>query len=78
MTSIVPEYEKYGSPAKLAGDSGLSHAKKVELLGKWRDDENALIRASAEGLNGGEDNNLRDVLKALKELMPEDKLNNIV
>lgn len=75
-SSIIPEYEKYGTPRKLATDNSLSSAQKVKLLQCWHDDEEALIRASAEGLSGGEPSQLQEVLEVLKELKCEDELNN--
>lgn len=75
-SSLKPNYEKYISPAKLAADKALSKAEKVKLLQCWHDDEEALIRASAEGLSGGEPSRLQEVLEVLKELKCEDELNN--
>lgn len=77
-SSVKPEYENYGTPAALLADENLSDKEKVRLLEVWRDDEEALIRAASEGLNGGEDNALAEVLKALKKLKPEDEINNDV
>lgn len=66
MTSpIKPEYEKYDSPMALAKDPDLSKSRKEELLKKWYEDEEALARATAEGLGGGEDNHLKNVAEAL-------------
>lgn len=77
MTSTVkPEYEKYESPEDLVADKDLSKTEKVKLLQCWHDDEEALIRASAEGLSGGEPSRLHDVLEVLKKLKCEDELNN--
>jgi len=42
----------------------------------WHDDEEALIRASAEGLSGGQPSQLQEVLEVLKHLKCEDELNN--
>lgn len=76
--SVRPEYEQYGTPAALLANETLDKAEKIRLLEKWRDDEDALIRATAEGLDGGEASNLADVLKALKKLKPAAELNNDV
>jgi len=73
---VKPDYEKYGTPAKLAEDQHLSDAEKVKLLQCWYDDEEALVRASAEGLSGGEPSRLQEVLEVLKKLKCEDELNN--
>ncbi|WP_026941567.1 hypothetical protein [Hellea balneolensis] len=77
MTSPVKlDYKKYGTPAKLTADKSLSDAEKVKLLQCWHDDEEALIRASAEGLSGGEPSRLQEVLEVLKDLKCQDELNN--
>lgn len=77
MTSpIKPNYKTYDTPEKLAADSSLSNEEKVRLLQCWHDDEEALIRASAEGLSGGQPSQLQEVLEVLKHLKCEDELNN--
>lgn len=43
---------KYSSPSDLLHDESLSHHKKVEMLSSWRDDKEALMRASEEGMQG--------------------------
>jgi hypothetical protein len=75
-TSVIAEYENYETPALLAADRNLSKATKLILLQAWHDDEEALIRASAEGLSGGQPSRLHEVLEVLKELKCEDELNN--
>ena len=77
MTSVVKVgYKKYETPAKLAADKSLSDKEKVKLLQCWHDDEEALIRASAEGLSGGEPSRLQEVLQVLRDLKCEDEINN--
>ena len=75
-SSVKTEYEKYGTPATLVADENLSNNEKIRLLEIWRDDEEALARAAAEGLNGGEDNNLANVLKALMGFKSDEDINN--
>lgn len=70
------EYKKYGTPAELLADKTISDAKKKTLLEQWHEDEEALLRASGEGLPSDGDYQLHEVLEALKELKCEDKLNN--
>lgn len=43
---------KYNSPTALLLDENLSHHEKVEMLSSWRDDKEALMRASEEGMRG--------------------------
>lgn len=71
-----PEYEKYGSPAELAANVNLSDAEKLRLLQQWHDDEEALLRASCEGLPSSGGYQLQDVLEALKKFKSKDDLNN--
>ena len=75
-TSVKAEYERYETPALLAADRNLSQDTKLRLLQSWHDDEEALIRASAEGLSGGKPSRLSEVLEVLKELKCENELNN--
>ena len=42
----------YDSPADVVRDESLSHHEKVEMLESWRDDKEALMRASEEGMQG--------------------------
>lgn len=48
----MPYYGKYGSPADVLRDRRLSNCEKVQMLESWRDDKEALIRASEEGMRG--------------------------
>lgn len=60
---------KYESPADVLRDEGLSHQEKVEMLEKWRDDKNAYMRASEEGMQGDDKSELlRQIKKALLSL----------
>lgn len=43
---------KYDSPKELLRDESLSEHKKIEMLESWRDDKEALMRASEEGMQG--------------------------
>ena len=43
---------KYDSPTNLLRDGNLSYHEKVRMLESWRDDKEALIRASEEGMHG--------------------------
>ena len=66
---------KYKTPTELLSDEHLSHDEKVEMLEQWREDKEALMRASDEGMPG---NNLRsdflskieNALISLKESSP--------
>ena len=62
------DYSNYDTPNSIVMDEGLSREEKMELLNKWKADEEALQRAASEGLNGGEAPNLRKVQKAIDHL----------
>ena len=67
--SVETEYADYESPSALANDASLSKAERIRILKIWVEDEEQLAVASAEGLQGGEDNNLQAVQKALDSLL---------
>lgn len=60
---------KYTSPTDLLRDETLSHDQKVEMLNQWREDEEALQRATEEGMEGGERPDLKRVQNALNTLL---------
>lgn len=66
MTDL--NYSDYDTPNAVVKDKTLSREEKVSFLKKWKADEEALQRATSEGLNGGETSELRDVQKALDSL----------
>lgn len=43
---------KYDSPADLLRDASLSRQEKIEMLESWRDDKEAFMRATEEGMHG--------------------------
>tara|TARA_R110002096_G_scaffold20690_2_gene67919 strand:- start:12552 stop:12749 length:198 start_codon:yes stop_codon:yes gene_type:complete len=43
---------KYNSPNELIRDRSLSHSERMAMLESWRDDKEALLRASEEGMCG--------------------------
>lgn len=45
-------FGKYSTPADLLVDNSLSTDEKIELLESWRDDKEAYMRASGEGMQG--------------------------
>ncbi len=65
------DYEKYDNPDALIADDSLSDAKKTKLLEQWIEDEEALVRGSAEGIQGGEENHLKSAQTALMKLKGE-------
>lgn len=67
-SSVETEYADYDNPSALAKDELKSKAERIRILKIWAEDEEQLAIASAEGLTGGEDNNLQAVQKALEIL----------
>ncbi len=62
-------FGKYQSPSEIVADEALTHAEKVELLESWRDDKEAYMRATDEGMPGKDRAEmLRKIEKALLEL----------
>ena len=43
---------KYSSPQDLMLDESVSDEEKIEMLEQWRDDKEALSRASDDGMQG--------------------------
>ncbi len=66
--SVQTEYANFDSPAALAKDPALSKSEKIRLLKIWYEDEEQLCIASAEGMIGGVDSQLKYVQKALDSL----------
>ncbi|NNC37751.1 MAG: hypothetical protein HKO02_09865 [Hyphomonadaceae bacterium] len=60
--------DKYGSPSNVIADKALSISEKKEILRTWIDSEEALARATAEGLDGGRQSMLRSLQLALQSL----------
>lgn len=60
---------KYDSPAELLRDAGLSRHEKIEMLESWRDDKEAYMRASEEGMPGDDRSDLLQLIEeALRSL----------
>lgn len=60
---------RFGNPARLLSDPGLSAQEKRALLDEWEDDIRAELVATEEGMNGPDGVALADILKA-KESLP--------
>lgn len=43
---------KYRTPTELMSDDSLRRDEKIEMLEQWREDKEALMRASDEGMQG--------------------------
>lgn len=63
-TLLTPE-KFYEAPADVSADTRWSAVQKREILLAWKSNEEALLRASDEGLDGGERPHLRQVTEEL-------------
>lgn len=62
-------FGKYETPADLLADESLNRDEKIELLESWREDKEAYMRASGEGMQGpGRSEALRQIENALISL----------
>lgn len=59
----MPYFGNYESPMDVVRDKSLSTEKKIEVLEQWREDKEALARASDEGMIGDD---RAHVLKAIE------------
>lgn len=59
----------FGSPYEVVGHTEYSLDEKNKILESWRTDEEELISAADEGMEGGEKNMLPDVLDAMRLLV---------
>lgn len=66
--SQTRDYTSYDRPEDITGDDSLSHTQKMVLLEAWAEDEEAKARATAEGLDGGNDTQLRAIRKLMSDL----------
>jgi hypothetical protein len=57
----------YKQPSDVSNDSRLNESDKRKVLEAWKADEEALLRASDEGLDGGEQPHLKSVAKELAQ-----------
>lgn len=60
---------KYDSPTDVLRDESLSHHEKLEMLESWRNDKEAYMRASEEGMQGDARSDLAQLIEnALRSL----------
>ncbi|WP_380055471.1 hypothetical protein ACFE33_00495 [Falsihalocynthiibacter sp. SS001] len=57
----------YSNPAEVSSDARWSDPEKREILLAWKSNEQALLRAANEGLDGGERPHLARVIKELNK-----------
>jgi len=65
---IEKPHSHFGSPRQVVTDADLSKEEKTEALEALEQDAQLLSTASEEGMTGGEETNLHDVLNAQEEL----------
>jgi hypothetical protein len=62
----MPYFGKYDTPNDVLLDENLSSEEKIEMLEHWREDKEALARASSEGMTGDD---RAHVLKAIENAL---------
>jgi len=65
-------YSNYDTPSDILIAPELNTDAKLDMLNKWKADEEALQRAASEGLNNGVTPRLQAVQKALTALKTSD------
>jgi hypothetical protein len=63
--------EEYRRPEDVTADPGLDRPDKRKILNQWEVDEQALSRASEEGMTGGEPSRLTEVQRERRKLPEE-------
>lgn len=66
-TLLAPE-KHYNAPSDVTADDSLSNTQKREILEAWKANENALIRASSEGMDGENRPHLDQVVHEIDKL----------
>jgi hypothetical protein len=61
-------HERFNDPQQVVADPALSKQDKLEVLETLEQDARLLATATAEGMTGGEQSKLRDVLSEKKAL----------
>ena len=65
---VLMDPEKfYSDPADVSADARWTDLEAQKILAAWKANEEALMRAATEGLTGGEQQQLDDVAKELKQ-----------
>jgi hypothetical protein len=65
---ITRPHKEYKDPESVVNDGRLSNDEKQHTLASLEQDARQLVTAAGEGMDGGEGNNLRDVLLAKAKL----------
>lgn len=60
----MPYFGNYETPMDVVRDKSLSLEKKIKVLEQWREDKEALARASSEGMIGDD---RAHILKAIED-----------
>jgi Fe-S cluster assembly ATPase SufC len=69
---VEKPHAHFGDPQDVKADSALSKEEKVEALETLEQDARLLTTAVQEGMTGGEENKLQEVLDAKKALEERD------
>ena len=58
----------YQTPGDVLTDTRLSDEQRLQILKRWEQDQRELQVAQEEGMSGGEDNILKEILDAMETL----------
>ena len=68
---VEKPHAHFGDPQDVVADPALSKEEKVEALETLEQDARLLTTAAQEGMTGGEENKLQEVLDAKKKALEE-------
>jgi hypothetical protein len=74
---VEKPHAHFGDPQDVVADPALSKEEKVEALETLEQDARLLTTAAQEGMTGGEENKLQEVLDAKKALEERDDAPNL-
>ena len=66
--AIVDPQSAFSHPQDIVRSKGISKHEKLSLLNRWKQTEEALVRAAGEGMTGGEPSVLKAVNDAIHDL----------
>lgn len=58
----------YRTPGDVLADPGLNDEQRLQILKRWEQDQRELQVAQEEGMSGGEENILKEILDAMETL----------
>lgn len=68
--ALIDPMQVYSRPAEVLQDSRLNDEQKLTVLRQWEIDSREMQVAEDEGMTGGEDDLLTEVIEAIHQLAP--------